>query len=247
MTVLPIVARELRVASRRRATYWLRSGAALAVIVLGVWFFLMMWNSPPQESALILFGILSGASVLYCLLSGVRATSDCLSEEKREGTLGLLFLTDLKGYDVVLGKFVARSLNAFYGLLAFLPIMALPVMLGGVTRGEFWRTALALGNTLFISLASGIFVSTLTRNSRRSMGRTLLLLLLLAGLFPALAQLPSRMAGAPLLSCLEWISPFYPFSFAREAAYAGQPATFWTSLLCSNLLACFFIALSSRR
>jgi len=54
------------------------------------------------------------------------------------------------------------------------------------------------------------------------------------------------MPGAPLLSCLEWISPFYPFSFAREVAYAGQPATFWTSLLCSNLLACFSLALSSR-
>src|SRR5882672_3391259 len=110
MTFLPIVARELRVASRRRATYWVRSGAALTLIVLGVWFFLVMRHEPPHEVGLVSFRILAGASVLYCLLSGVRATADCLSQEKREGTLGLLFLTDLKGYDVVFGKLAATSL-----------------------------------------------------------------------------------------------------------------------------------------
>ena len=31
-------------------------------------------------------------------------TADCLSEEKREGTLGLLFLTDLRGYDIVVSS-----------------------------------------------------------------------------------------------------------------------------------------------
>src|SRR5713226_2349443 len=98
MTLLPIVARELRVAARRRGTYWLRTGAALVVIVVGIWFFLMMQREPPQAIAMVLFSILTGGSVLYSLLSGTRATADCLSEEKREGTFGLLFLTDLKGY-----------------------------------------------------------------------------------------------------------------------------------------------------
>src|SRR5260221_4615818 len=111
MTFLPIVSRELRVASRRSGTYWLRTLAALAVVIIGTWFFLMMRTEQSQEIAMVLFGILTGSAVLYCLLSGVRSTADCLSEEKREGTLGLLFLTDLRGYDVVFGKLVASSLN----------------------------------------------------------------------------------------------------------------------------------------
>ena len=73
---------------------------------------------------------------MYCLLSGVWFTADCLSEEKREGTLGLLFLTDLKGYDVVLGKLVATSLNGLYAVLAAVPILALPLLMGGVAPGE---------------------------------------------------------------------------------------------------------------
>src|SRR2546422_89950 len=184
MTFLPIVARELRVASRRRATYWVRSGAALAVIVLGVWFFLMTRTVPPQEGALILFGILTGASVLYCLLSGVRATSDCLSEEKREGTLGLLFLTDLRGYDVVLGKLAATSLGAFYGLLAAMPVLAIPLLMGGVTAAAFWRMALVLLNTLFFSLACGMFGSAISRHERKALSGTLLLILVMAGALP---------------------------------------------------------------
>src|SRR5437867_908357 len=131
MTFLPIVARELRVASRRRVTYWVRSGAALVVIVIGTWLFLMMQRDPPAEIAKYLFGVLTGSAVLYALLSGVRDTADCLTSEKRDGTLGLLFLTDLKGYDVVIGKLAATSLNALYSVIAVLPMLGVPLLLGG--------------------------------------------------------------------------------------------------------------------
>src|SRR6516225_4882259 len=169
MTFLPIVSRELRVAARRRSTYWVRIGAAVAVLVLGTWFFLMMQHdSPPQEMSRVLFGIMTGGAVLYALLSGVRSTSDCLSEEKREGTFGLLFLTDLKGYDVVFGKLVATSLNAFYGIVAIVPMLAIPLLMGGITLGEFGRMALVAVNTLFFSLALGLCVSALSRSPQKA-------------------------------------------------------------------------------
>src|ERR1041384_2486557 len=100
MIFLPIVTRELRVAARRGGTYWQRAGAALGVIVIGTWLYLVMQNEPPQKLSTLLFGALTASAVLYSLLSGVRTTAYSLSFEKREGTLGLLFLTDLKGYDV---------------------------------------------------------------------------------------------------------------------------------------------------
>ncbi len=92
MSFLPIVMRELRAASRRRQTYRLRTGANLTVILLGTWLFLVMQYEPQRKLSSYLFGTLSAGVILYSLLSGIRATADCLSEEKREGTLGLLFL-----------------------------------------------------------------------------------------------------------------------------------------------------------
>jgi len=113
MRFLPIVMRELRAASRRRQTYWLRTGATLTVILLGTWLFVVMQYEHRKLSS-YLFGTLTGSVIFYALLTGIRATADCLSEERREGTLGLLFLTGLKGYEVVLGKLAANSATTFY-------------------------------------------------------------------------------------------------------------------------------------
>src|SRR5437016_6196807 len=139
MAILPIVERELRIAARRAGTYWTRCLAAAAVTML--WLVLLVGSRVPSPAQLghHLLNALGALALGASMLAGVFLTSDCLSEEKREGTLGLLFLTDLKGYDVVLGKMVAASVHACFGLLALLPILGLPLMMGGVSGAEFWR------------------------------------------------------------------------------------------------------------
>ena len=230
MTFLPIVARELRIASRRRATYWVRSGAAGLILLVGAWFFLMLHREAPRQLAEVLFGVTTGAAVLYCLLSGVRATSDCISQEKREGTLGLLFLTDLRGYDVVLGKLVSNSVNVFYAVLAVLPMLAIPLLMGGVTVGQFWRMALVALNTLFFSLSVGILVSSFSRDPRQAAGLTFLALVTVTGLLPACGAWLAYVRKLPRLA--EWLylpSPAYSYMLAFDA-FRFKPGEFWRSL-----------------
>src|SRR5437762_6345486 len=74
----------------------------------------MLRTVPSAMHGRYLFRALFGFAFVYCLFIGARLTADCLSEEKRDGTLGLLFLTDLKGYDVVFGKLAATSVNSIY-------------------------------------------------------------------------------------------------------------------------------------
>lgn len=150
MTCLPIVDRELRVAARRKSTHRIR--LVTTSIAATISFFFLIFAAilrAPTTVGQPLFYTLTIYAFGLCMLAGIFITADSLSGEKREGTLGLLFLTDLKGHDVVLGKFMAMSLNAFYGLLAAFPVLALPLLLGGVTGAEFWRVALALVNALF--------------------------------------------------------------------------------------------------
>ena len=129
MTFLPIVTRELRVSARRRRTYWVRfATAALALLFFGWSVLFLHMAGAATFAGKMLFGGLVALIWIYAILGGVFQTADTLSEEKREGTLGLLFLTDLKGYDIVLGKLAATSLNAFYGVLALFPVMAIPVL-----------------------------------------------------------------------------------------------------------------------
>ena len=57
-----------------------------------------LWQSAARRS---LFSLLTGIEFTFALLTGPFLTADCLSRERREGTLGFLFLTDLGGFDVV--------------------------------------------------------------------------------------------------------------------------------------------------
>src|SRR5712664_4824419 len=173
MILLPIVERELRVAARRGGTYWTRLLVVLGAMLVCFWLMLGLPAAAPAASTgMNLFRALSVFAFVYCLFAGLRFTSDSLSVEKREGTLGLLFLTDLKGYDVVLGKLAATSLNAIYGVLAVVPMLAIPLLMGGVTLGEFGRMALVAVNTLFFSLGVGIFSSAISRSAQKAMGLT---------------------------------------------------------------------------
>lgn len=212
MRFLPIVDRELRVAARRWGTFWLRTWVAMAVIALSAWIVLVNLDERPTEVAAILFYTITGGAMLYCLLIGLSATTDSLSEEKREGTLGLLFLTDLKGIDVVAGKFVANSLNCFYGLLAIIPVMGLPLLMGGITAVQFGTAALALLNAMFFSLAIGIFASACCRSRRKSVMLAFLIIMVLAVVVPGVAWRQSRPNNAlpfEALGCL--LSPITAF------------------------------------
>ncbi len=220
MTFLPIVERELRVAARLPATYHHRTLAAGIVGVAAV--MLMLFASITASPAYIggkAFLVLSVLALCFCLLEGARKTADCLSEEKREGTLGLLFLTDLKGYDVVLGKLAATSLASFYGLVAILPVLALPLLLGGVTPGQYWRMALALLNILFFSLCAGMCVSARSYRQQQAAAGTALVLILFS--------------GVPWLTFFKGLyplSPVYSFYSAFDANYAGAGGAYWESL-----------------
>ncbi len=234
MTLLPIVARELRVASRRAATYWTRFTFALLAVVVGSFAWAIVMRQSPRETGLALFVTFSVVAYVYALIAGALWTADCVSEEKREGTLGLLFLTDLKSYDIVLGKLAASSVTAVYGLLAIFPVMAIPLLLGGVTLAEFWRVVLVCLNNLFISLALGLLCSALCKDERKSIGLSLLIVAMLTAGWPACvawgaSQIPN---GHPLYDLfhnhpfpLLMLSPGVPCFFAFDETHAQMMRT----------------------
>src|SRR5207302_1490547 len=234
MRFLPIVDRELRVTARRRSTYTLRLLAAAAAFSIILWLCLFpTQGQPPADLGKSLFTALSILAFAYCLLVGPFMTTDTISSERREGTLGLLFLTDLSSFDVVLGKWAATSLAGFYGLLAVLPVLGIPLLLGGVTPGEYGRVALAVVNAILFSLTAGMFVSALSREQTKAILGSFILVLALSGLLPGLMVLLIKgflgrgIAGFPPVALA---SPIYTGQFALEAAYRSHPKLFWMSL-----------------
>jgi hypothetical protein len=248
MTFLPIVDRELRVAARKRNTFWLRVVAALIALLIGGGFMLLSLlpfggMSPFGGRGQMggpLFTVLTWLSLATALSAGLFFTSDCVSEEKREGTLGFLFLTDLHGYDVVLGKLLATSLRCVFGLVAIFPVLAVTQLMGGVDATQFWRTLLALVNALFISLAGGLFVSAISRDSQKALGGTLLLLVLLVFGGPiadATMAAVEKHAFRPIFSLS---SPAYVFLTAGR----WRDPSFWPGLLTNQIIAWALLGLA---
>jgi len=247
MTFLPIVERELIEASRRRGTYWIRLvAAAVGVLIVGFMMVVMRRERPGELGQALLIATAS-AVYLYCLFIGVFRTADSLSEEKREGTLGLLFLTDLKGYDIVIGKLAASSLNAFYGILAIFPVMAIPLLVGGVTLSEFWRIVLVAVNTLFFSLATGMFCSAISRDERRSMIVAFLIVLFFAAGFPFLSLVCHEWRVEKwIYECLLIPSPGYAGVMAFEEPFTKATFNhFHASVLFTHLLGWAFLIAAS--
>lgn len=245
MTFLPIVLREMSVLSRRRGLYAARFTLALGATLVAGW--LLASSLAAVTSAEVgrsLFVVLSSAAFAYAMLAGVHVTSDCLSEEKREDTLGLLFLTDLKGYDIVLGKMAAGSLNAAFALLATVPILALAIFLGGVSLAQIGQITVVLACSIVLSLGAGVLVSSVSQNERKAMFGTLLLLAFLTfGPF-LLSILVNDLETKPPE---EWIlfSPLYPL-LCQFSPPGLNTAYFWPAVIVHFALGAASVAAASR-
>ncbi len=191
MTFLPVVERELRVGARKASTYWTRVSYSLLAMVLSAVFYLYMQQVPfisPARVGTGLFHTLGWLCYLFALLLGIRLTANSITDEKQEGTLGLLFLTDLKGYDVALGKLAACSLTSGYALLGVVPILAIAILLGGTEIVDLAKAAFSIGLGLGLALSIGLFCSAVSRRGMVA-GALAFLLILVCLLGPVLYPL----------------------------------------------------------
>lgn len=239
--MLPLVQRELRVAARSPKLYRNRLLLGLAVVLIGA-AALSLGNPNHPVKTGGAFSFFSFLALLFCLAEGLRRTADSISEEKREGTLGFLFLSGLSGFDVLAGKITGAAIRGFNGLLAFLPLLAISLLLGGVTLGEFWRSALALILALLLSLTLCAFVSVISRE--KSLHGSALLLLIFAAL-PYFASAVLERTPYAEYSWVGALSPAYLTALARESHYLPHPDWYWIGAGSSLAASFAFTALGS--
>jgi ABC-type transport system involved in multi-copper enzyme maturation permease subunit len=152
----PVLIRELRVAGRNLWNNWYRVMAAGAVLLIGLCTELFDTRSDGRQ----LFTMIH--QVLFCIIwiFVPLATADCISKERREGTLGLLFLTPLRASEVVVAKCLAQAGRAASMWLAAVPVLTLAFLMGGITKWEVALSVLIHFSSLFCALAAGIAVSS---------------------------------------------------------------------------------------
>ena len=248
INILPLLGHELRAAVRRPGAYRLRLGAGGAAVGLSCWG-LLIWSDWNTATSLghSLLEILGWTGFVGCALAALLLTSDCVSRERREGTLGLLFLTDLRGHDVALGKLAAKGIVPLYCLLSMFPSLAVCLIVGGVTAGEVWRLMLVLLNTLFFSMSVTILTSTLCRRQGAAQGFGLVVILFFMAALPLLGAVQAGGSGRGLGRSLCFLlSPAGNHLQAYDTHYRSAAGGFWSSLVATHLLAWVSLVLAGR-
>jgi hypothetical protein len=227
MTFFPILERELRVRARSRATYWTRSAVALTALLICLPQVIGSGFSESSLGSSVFSAIVAAAFLLSC--GACLTTADLISEERRDGTLGLLLLTRVRTIDVLVGKVAPAGLSSLCAMMAFLPLLMIPVLVGGVAVGEALREGLVLLDTLWLSLAAGLWASSRGFDSFQTARKAVGLMLILV-LGAGLAELITRTLGMGS-SMIGVLSPLVALLDGRDAAYLAEKARFWTAVV----------------
>ena len=147
------------VLAKSPALYRTRIVNSVVLLLLGIGF-AALYHYVGLRAIGPLVGMATFILLMVCLFAGVHLTADSISKEKREGTLGLLFLTPLTPFQIVIGKLIAHGLMGFYAVIITVPLLSLIMIVGGTRLWDIGSIGLAALNILFFSASVGLWAST---------------------------------------------------------------------------------------
>jgi ABC-type transport system involved in multi-copper enzyme maturation permease subunit len=219
--MLSILHRELQCEARRPRTRWTR--LVCTVIGFVACLALLFADSGGGGFGRRIFETLTFLAFWFSFIQGVRVAAGAIADEKREGTLAMLFLTPLTPMGIILGKFVSVAIPLIQPFLAFIPALAITPIVGGVTGTEILRAVAVVANALLFSIAVGLCVSSFSRQSDHT-GRTTLLFLGVSVGLPLLVAYSG-------MSFVRLFSPWTAFRAIADEHYRMHPADFWLCTL----------------
>jgi hypothetical protein len=244
MNVFPIFGRELRCTSSICSFRQQRLFAAqIAAVCFAVFVLVDRWVGGINLTRLTMLGAFSGMIPFTLLIIALSHAGNLLSAERREGTLPLLFLTHLTGYDIAIGKLLQALFLELVSSLAIVPALTLPLLAIGFSLTEVSLLVLSYLNVVFFGLAVGLFGAVFGDSRIAASWCLLFLLPFIVYSTPLAMVLPTGGFGA-WLARFQWLNPCDAVTHAQAAAAGMRPGAFWFSLLGSHTLGWLFLGLA---
>ena len=223
-----VVERELRVALLRRKarSQWLQ--AAWVAGGITSFFMIILGAAARRSTGRDLFHFLFGLGCIGILARGLAVTADLFSEERRNGTLGLLVLTGLTPLEIFAHKLTGAVMRVAYGLLGGLPFFAIPFLAGGVSGMQFVCGLVFLANALLFCVAIGLLASVIHREGGQAQITAVAIGLVLNLAAPIALWFSAHILNRNGPLTLWVTSPWYAGYTAFEGFPAfGAPKLFW--------------------
>ncbi|MCA8992039.1 MAG: ABC transporter permease [Planctomycetaceae bacterium] len=192
-----LLQRSIRNDALKPRAHWARIAAVLFILVL-----LCVAHANDDNSlapaGLRFFSGLSHLGTVLILLAGFGHFVTAITEEKEEGTLGLLLLANMSPVSILLGKSTARVISSWLLFAAQFPFALLALTLGGITVRQIAATYIALAMFLFMIANLALLASTCARRTVQAVVLFGFLLFLVLGSIPWLSYQLSFLSGPGL-------------------------------------------------
>jgi len=223
----PIFAREFQTVPRRSGHYLARSASLGLLWVLGLtaWQAVIGWQrdallGETARFGLLLFQIFTYVQLTLLLFFAALSAASTVAQEKDRRTFILLLLTDMRDYEIVLGKLMGALLPIGLLLLGSVPVLALLLIMGGIAPEQVLQAVLILTATTFAAGSLGGLVALWRERTFQSLALSVLFLVLYLCLVRAMAVLPIGTQSLDYLqACLD---PFLALQSVLEPPVEGQ-------------------------
>jgi ABC-type transport system involved in multi-copper enzyme maturation permease subunit len=229
----PLLERELRRALRHRRERQIRLWVTVIFAALACLFLLTNageirsgWGA--EFSHLLLLG------GMILILQVPSYTAGVFAEERRNQTLGLLFLCGIGGAQLFLSKTLGAALVSFSRLLLLYPFLAIAFLGGGLSTDSFLAITCSLPVTLLFVFSVCVFASVCCREESTALALAVVLAFSLCLPVPLWLRISPDPINS-LANQLLVLSPARATYLAATQLSTGSMAEFWTAALVSLL------------
>lgn len=194
----PIFVREWLTVPRRPRNYAIRTVYLILPWMLGItaWQMLVGWGQTATLGDAARFGarlfqlITTWVELPLVIFFSALTAATAVSREKDRRTFVLLLMTDMRNYQIVLGKFLGSMLQLALLMTAMIPIMCLLLLLGGIAPQQVLEAVVVVYSSAFAAGALGVLIALWRDKTFQTLAMTVLAVVLYLCMVEALAVLP---------------------------------------------------------
>lgn len=249
----PIFDREWLTLPRRSRHYLMRSVflGGMWVLVLTIWQTTIGWEigatlGDNARFGMIAFQILTIVQLLLVLFFASLSAVSAVAQEKDRRTFILLLVTDLRNYEIVLGKLVGSLLQIGILIVGSLPLWGLLMLLGGIAPDQLVQAFIILLTSAFAAGSLANLIALWRERTFQSLALTGLFLILYLLLVHGLSLLVYAGVDPQQIENFQtWLQPFLALQqvldppIDHQAGMAGAYVFGGAMLLLSVLLNLF--------
>ena len=220
--------RELVTVPRRGSHYAARVALLALLTILGI----TAWQASvgfardatlgeTARFGVLLFQIVVTVQLLLLIFFAALSAASAVSQEKDRRTFILLLITDMRDYEIVLGKLLGSLLPITALLAVTVPFLALLLLLGGIAPTQVVQAAAVLLTTAFAAGSLGGVVALWRERTFQALALSVLFVALYLSLTQAVAAAGPALAPAVAWDTVHaWTDPFAAMRAVLDPLYA---------------------------